>query len=81
MIQTFRDDDPAYEAWLDHHPNGYVVNNHGSYQRLHMACCSDLQRTTHNGASKTGATKHCSDNRYELEISFRRANRCAHCFP
>ncbi len=81
MIQNFKNDDPAYEAWLEHHPDGYVVNDHGTYMRLHMAVCSDLQRVTYNGSSKTGPVKHCSMNRYELETCFRRATRCSHCFP
>lgn len=69
-VETYIDDDRGYLAWLDAHPNGYVLNTHRnpqpSYLRLHRADCVSISGQPANGARWTATyVKRCG-SRAEL---------------
>lgn len=77
-IQTFRDDDAGYEAWLTAHPEGWVVNAlrslSAAYLKLHHADCATISRLrTSCSRWTTGAyIKLCAERREELDAWARR---------
>lgn len=69
----FRDDDDGYLAWVEAHPQGYVVNTTRGYSRsylkLHRATCRHV-RVLQGGYSTWTAGEYiklCSTSRAELE--------------
>jgi hypothetical protein len=72
-VQTFRDDDAGYEAWLTVNPSGWVVNARrcpsSAYLKLHRAGCATISQLR-AGCSRwtTGEyIKVCADRREELD--------------
>ena len=62
-------DDSTYVFWLDHHPNGYVINvRAGTAQpMLHTARCSHLYPEDPKYGRATRVPKACDTDRLNLE--------------
>jgi hypothetical protein len=56
-VETFKDDDDGYLAWLRAHPDGFVLytyrNPRPNYLRLHTASCRNITGVPANGARWT----------------------------
>jgi hypothetical protein len=70
-MQRFVDDDRGYFDWLDHHPDGFVINTgrtpSAAYLMLHRAGCGTITGEPARGSTFTGEyTKVCGE-RNELE--------------
>jgi hypothetical protein len=80
-VQTFRDDDPGYEAWFAAHPSGWVVNAKRSpspaYLKLHRADCPRITRLQAGYQRWTTGDyiKVCAEHRAELDAGARQALR------
>ena len=63
----FLDEDAEYARWLEHHPNGYVINVKSGSARpmLHTARCTHLYPP--NYARATRVPKACDADRRRLE--------------
>jgi len=63
-------DDPAYLAWLEANPRGYVVNAHRTpkarYLVLHRAACADISAARRSHWTTGPYIKVCSRNVQEL---------------
>jgi hypothetical protein len=75
-VETFKDDDAGYLAWLAAHPDGFVLNTYrnprSGYLRLHAASCRSISGIPANGARWTTTyVKRCGE-RGELEDFARR---------
>src|SRR3954469_15286129 len=71
-VQEFRDDDAGYLAWLDTHPNGFVLNigrsHHATAARVHHASCRTISGANPRGGLWTGPyVKVCAEHLAELE--------------
>jgi hypothetical protein len=71
-MRTFRDDDAGYLAWVEAHPNGFVVNAYReptpAYLKLHRATCGTISRRPARGYYWTGDyAKFCAEDRAELD--------------
>src|SRR4051812_24819726 len=72
-IETFRDDDAGYEAWLTEHPSGWVVNARrppsSAYLKLHRAACATISQLQAGYSRWTtgGYIKVCAERREELD--------------
>jgi len=57
-MQRFVDDDHGYLDWLDHHPDGFVINTgrvpSGTYLMLHRASCGTITGKPARGITFTG---------------------------
>ena len=61
-------DDSTFAFWLDHHPNGYVVNVRGGEQpMLHITRCSHLYPADPKYGRSTKVPKACDTDRQTLE--------------
>lgn len=90
-VRRFERDDEGYVAWLDGHPDGWVLNTYmhvtSDYLVLHRARCRTVNRPLGPDRSWTYAYgKSCSDSRAELEEwamqqGGRPARPCAICLP
>ena len=72
-MQRFVDDDGGYLDWLEHHPDGFVLNTYphvtSEYLILHRAACRTINRPLERGRQWTHLYgKSCSDSRQELEV-------------
>ncbi|WP_205876832.1 hypothetical protein [Mycobacterium camsae] len=70
--REFRDDDAGYLAWLDTHPDGYVINIARSHSataaRVHHAGCWTIRGEKPGGSAWTGPyVKVCAQHIAELE--------------
>jgi hypothetical protein len=86
-MQRFVDDDRGYVEWLDHHPDGFVINTgrtpSAAFLMLHHASCAAITGKPARGTSFTGEyTKVCGE-RNELEDFVRNlgghAQPCGSC--
>jgi hypothetical protein len=71
-VRAFRDDDAGYLAWLDAHPDGYVINIERSHSateaRVHHAGCWTISGQNPRGGALTGSyVKVCAERLAELE--------------
>lgn len=72
-VQTFRDDDPGYQAWLTTHPSGWVVNAKRSpspaYLKLHSSRCATISHLQAGYSRWTTGDyiKVCAERREELD--------------
>jgi hypothetical protein len=70
-MQQFVDDDRAYLDWLDHHPDGFVINTgrtpSAAYLMLHRASCGTITGTPARGTTFTGEYVKVCGQRSELE--------------
>lgn len=70
-MQRFVDDDHGYLNWLDHHPDGFVINTNrtpsASYLALHRASCGTITGTLARGKAFTGEYAKVCGERAELE--------------
>jgi hypothetical protein len=52
-VQVFQDDDGGYLAWVQQHPDGFVLNTErhpsSSYLMLHRARCAHITRASQEG--------------------------------
>ncbi len=82
----FHDEDADYARWLEHHPNGYVVNVKSGSERpmLHTARCMHLYPPEYYDHS-TRVPKSCDTDRLSLEAWARDAGHdlepCSTCKP
>jgi len=67
MIVTFKNADRDYATWLEHHPNGYVLNPRegGQQPMLHRAGCIHIEHG--DDYRITERVKVCSDHRADVE--------------
>lgn len=70
--RQFRDDDAGYQAWLTHHPDGFVINiartHTATGARVHHARCRTINGTNPRAGSWTGPyVKVCAQHSAELE--------------
>jgi len=86
-VQEYREDEAGYSTWLDHHPDGFVINVHTSGKKqpmLHRARCLHLDesKTKHN---QTKSGKACTDTSSELvkwaDANGHRLTYCRTCKP
>ena len=87
-MHAFRRDEPGYRAWLQAHPDGYVVNSYATpspdYLVLHSARCWTIRR---NGVNYTSGdyAKTCSESLEELRRWAQELggelHPCGHCRP
>jgi hypothetical protein len=70
-MQRFVDDDRGYLDWLDHHPDGFVVNTgrtpSAAYLMLHRAGCGTITGKPARGTTFTGEYAKVCGGRNELE--------------
>jgi hypothetical protein len=70
-MQRFVDDDRGYLDWLDHHPDGFVINTgrtpSAAYLMLHRAGCGTITGTPAGGATFTGEYAKVCGEQNELE--------------
>jgi hypothetical protein len=70
-MQRFVDDDRGYLDWLDHHPDGFVINTgrtpSAAYLILHRAGCRTITGTPARGTTFTGDYAKVGGERNELE--------------
>lgn len=70
-MQRFVDDDRGYLDWLDHHPDGFVINTGRSpsaaYLMLHRAGCGTITGKPARGSTFTGDYAKVCGERNELE--------------
>lgn len=70
-MQRFVDDDRGYLDWLDHHPDGFVINTgrtpSAAYLMLHRASCRTITGRPAKGAAFTGEYAKVCGERNELE--------------
>lgn len=70
-MQRFVDDDRGYRDWLDHHPDGFVINTgrtpSTAYLMLHRASCGTITGTPARGTTFTGEYAKVCGERDELE--------------
>jgi hypothetical protein len=70
-MQRFVDDDRGYLDWLDHHPDGFVINTGRSpsaaYLMLHRAGCGTITGAPARGTTFTGEYAKVCGERDELE--------------
>jgi hypothetical protein len=70
-MQRFVDDDRGYLDWLDHYPDGFVINTgrtpSAAYLMLHRAGCETISGKPARGASFTGEYAKVCGERNELE--------------
>ena len=70
-MQRFVDDDRGYLDWLDHHPDGFVINTGRSpsaaYLMLHRAGCGTITGKPARGTTFTGDYAKVCGERNELE--------------
>lgn len=88
-MRRFVNDDAGYIAWLDAHPDGFVLNTYAhvtsTYLIVHRAACRTINRPLAPGKSWTYPYgKTCSDDRQEIEAwALRETGKpvkpCAHC--
>ena len=88
-VEAFEDDE-AYLAWVERHPDGYVVNSTRpptpSYLVLHRAGCRHVARVRGDDRSWTREMgKWCSTDRAALDTWAESAGGslqpCGHCKP
>jgi hypothetical protein len=87
-MQEFRRDDADYLSWLEHHPNGYVVNIHTrgkNHSVIHSARCGHLYPPEEHKTHTVSYGKACSENKPEL-VRWATANghtldECTTCNP
>jgi hypothetical protein len=94
-IEEFRDNDTAYQNWIQKHPEGFVINlfrDNNSFFTLHTSMCSLISQ--YNKVAKRGGfterqyIKFCADSIQELHdwvIQNRRKDghlkKCGRCNP
>jgi len=71
-VREFRNDDAGCLAWLETHPDGYVINIAGSHKaaeaRLHHAGCRTICGQNPRGGPWTGPyVKVCAEDLAGLE--------------
>ena len=70
-VQRFTDDDRGYLDWIDHHPDGFVINTgrtpSAAYLMLHRASCGTITGQPARGATFTGQYVKVCGERDELE--------------
>lgn len=70
-MQPFVDDDRGYLDWLDHHPDGFVINTgptpSAAYLMLHRAGCGTITGKPARGSTFTGEYVKVCGGRNELE--------------
>jgi hypothetical protein len=70
-MQRFVDDDRGYLDWLEHHPDGFVINTGRApsavYLMLHRASCGTITGTPARGTTFTGEYAKVCGERNELE--------------
>lgn len=71
-METFKDDDRRYLAWVAQHPRGYVLNTadppEPSYLILHRASCHTIQGSPPRGDTWTGnMRKFAAEHKAELK--------------
>jgi len=70
-MQRFVDDDRGYLDWLDHHPDGFVINTgrtpSAAYLMLHRAGCGTITGQPARGITFTGEFVKVCGERNELE--------------
>ena len=70
-MQRFVDDDRGYLDWLDHHPDGFVINTgrtpSAAYLMLHGASCGSITGDPARGTTFTGEYAKVCGERNELE--------------
>lgn len=70
-MQRFVDDDRGYLDWVDHHPDGFVVNTartpSAAYLVLHRASCGTITGKPARGITFTGEYAKVCGERNELE--------------
>ena len=82
-IQTFDSDDKAYRAWINRHPNGFVINTprgrSKNYMVLHRASCYTISpartNVTEGGYTERAYVKVCADDVRSLRIWVRQYGR------
>jgi hypothetical protein len=70
-MQQFVDDDHGYLDWLDHHPDGFVINTgrtpSAAYLMLHRASCGTISGKPASGTTFMGEYAKVCGERNELE--------------
>jgi len=70
-MRRFEDDDTGYLAWVQGHPDGFVVNCERrpspAYLVLHRAECAHITRATQPGRWTADYIKVCAPKLAELE--------------
>ena len=70
-MQRFVDDDRGYPDWLDHHPDGFVINTgrtpSAAYLMLDRAGCGTITGRPARGTAFTGEYAKVCGERNELE--------------
>lgn len=71
-MRGFRNDDEGYLAWVDSHPNGFIVNvdlaqNVSNYPMVHSTAHKLLTSSKIGGFTTGDYEKICSDDLAELE--------------
>ena len=71
-MRGFRNDDEGYRAWVDGHPNGFIVNvdlaqNVPNYPMVHSTAHKLLTSSKIGGFTTGDYEKICSDDLAELE--------------
>ena len=70
-MQRFVDDDNGYLDWLDHHPDGFVINTgrtpSAAYLMLHRASCGTISGKPARGTTFMGEYAKVCGERNELE--------------
>jgi hypothetical protein len=71
-MQRFVDDDRGYLDWLDHHPDGFVINTartpNAAYLMLHHVGCGTITGQPARGTTFTGEYAKVCGERNELEV-------------
>ena len=79
-VPMFNEDDAAYSAWREEHPDGYVLNDDLERGKLHRVACSHLTRALREGdPPRTRQPKWCSDSPADLRELFPLAAACSRC--
>ena len=88
-METFRDDDGGYRAWIYANPSGRVVNAERNPKPgnliLHTAMCDTITPATDRPCTTGDYFKICALKRYELDEWARslggRLTECTFCGP
>jgi hypothetical protein len=82
-VETYDSDDRAYLAWVNSHPNGFVINTtrrrSKEYMVLHRATCFSISRpkshAVEGGFTERNYIKMCADDIRSLRVWVRQYGR------
>ena len=74
------DDDAGYVAWLDAHPDGFVMNMTPRFPTVHKAMCSKISGSPPHGERWTSTAKATLETLDGLSTTNSKFSFCRRCF-